>query len=311
MSDVRAHLGNAAIAVLAIAVVGCGGADPGGGLEVDGGVDGVDASGSGADAGMGGPDGGGSALFDAGPDAVPQDAGPAIVTVPIPGGSYFRGCDPDADPACPDDELPGHLVEVSAFEIELTEVTQLRYQECVDAGACEAPLLGYNPAAWPRRPVVNVTWFDARDYCEWRGLRLPTEAEWEVAARGADERLYPWGNAAPTCAVAVMLGCGTDDPIDVGSKPSGASPFGALDLAGNVVEWVHDTYDGNYYEDYVMDPVPDPTGPSGFGVKVFRGGSVRYDTMSMTGSLRASERFVDGATARYGDLGFRCVRDVP
>lgn len=273
------------------------------------------APGAGPDAGVadGAVAGDAGAAADAG---VAADAGPDDTALPevlrlVPGGTYPRGCDAVVTPGCASDELPKHDVQVSSFEIHETEVQQAYYAECVTAGACEAPPQGYSPSATPRHPVVNVSWFDARDYCQWRGLRLPTEAEWEVAARGDDERIYPWGDAPPTCALAVMLGCGEDDPIAVGTRALGASPFGLLDMAGNAVEWVSDNYDGTFYQDYVDAPTLDPTGPTGFGAKVFRGGSVRYDTETPLGSLRASERYVDGATARYGDLGFRCARDVP
>ncbi|MDQ3368614.1 MAG: formylglycine-generating enzyme family protein [Myxococcota bacterium] len=145
---------------------------------------------------------------------------------------------------------PAHEVELAEFWIDRTEVTQGDYDRCVAAGACGAvPALldiGLPP---PRYPVVNVTWNDAAAYCAWVEKQLPTEAQWEKAARGVDGRTYPWGEDPPTCERALFErwtpektdACGEKDPYTathpVGSHPSGASPYGALDMAGNVLEW--------------------------------------------------------------------------
>ena len=132
-------------------------------------------------------------------------------------------------------EKPVHIVELDGFWIDQTEVTSGMYAQCVDAGACSPPEES-NPtqvdtARYDVYPVINVSWFQANDYCNWIGGRLPTEAEWEKAARGDDGRLYPWGDDEPTCRLANYWTC-VNRISAVGSYPAGASPYGALDMAG-------------------------------------------------------------------------------
>jgi len=154
-------------------------------------------------------------------------------------------------------------------------------------------------AGFEQHPVVHVSWFDAAAYCEWAGGRLPTEAEWEKAARGVDGARYPWGNSAPTCLLANFGACKSGS-VRVGSHPEGASPYGALDMAGNVWEWVSDWYDEDYYADA---PAENPTGPSMSDFKGLRGGSwARY-----SGTLRTSYRGRAFPGDSYNLFGFRCV----
>lgn len=156
-------------------------------------------------------------------------------------------------------------------------------------GACTPPATGLAPVADARRPVGQVTWAQAHTFCAWRGARLPSEAEWELAARGTDGRLFPWGDEVPTCDRAWTSACGAV-PAEVGGRPRGASPYGVRDMAGNVDEWVEDTF-----VDYASG--------SASGERVARGGA--YDAWHSRSTARSA------LAADYHDalLGFRCVRD--
>jgi eukaryotic-like serine/threonine-protein kinase len=162
-----------------------------------------------------------------------------MILLYVPEGEFLMGS-ADSDPDATPQEKPQHTVYLDAFWIDRTEVTHAMYARCVAGGKCKP---GWCPtgSAFDQRPAVCVDWFNATAYCEWAGRRLPTEAEWEKAARGTDGRLYPWGNERATCEVAVMNdgsgnGCGGGSvSTRVGSKPKGASPYGALDMAGNIL----------------------------------------------------------------------------
>src|SRR5262249_19229476 len=136
-------------------------------------------------------------------------------------------------------EQPRHAVLVRAFRIDRTEVTVEAYAACIAARACTTPP-DFHPER-ARRPVAHVTWAQALAYCRFRGARLPSEAEWELAARGTDGRIYPGGDEPPDCPRPPLPACGAA-PADVGTHPSGASPYGVLDLAGNVDEWTADAF---------------------------------------------------------------------
>ena len=194
----------------------------------------------------------------------------------IPAGTFLMGSSSD-DPDTYPDEFPQHEVYLDAFWIDRTEVTNAMYAAFLNAEGNRSeggatwldaddygvwieessgewsPMSGYED-----HPVVEVTWYGAKAYCEWAGRRLPTEAEWEKAARGEDGRLYPWGDDSPNCNLANynLCGEGTDE---VGMKPDGARPYGALDMAGNVWEWVADWYDDGYFDSTLTI---NPTGPS-------------------------------------------------
>lgn len=204
--------------------------------------------------------------------------------VTIPAGEFWMGCDPSVSPDCSPDSSPAHLVYVSAFEIDRTEVTVGAYRKCVEVGVCEWPEAQYSlmGPTWElpeadKYPMNFLSWFDAKKFCEWAGKRLPTEAEWEKAARGTDARKFPWGNATPNCCLvagALSQGCGCScSPYlvaPVGSRPAGASPYGVLDMVGNVAEWVLDAYDSDYY---ATSPLVDPVALSpsaGEDLKVVR-----------------------------------------
>jgi serine/threonine-protein kinase len=209
----------------------------------------------------------------------------SVDMVAVPGGPFMMGCNAAADSSCNPDENPYRRVGVAAFSIDKTEVTQAAYVACAAAGAC--PALGGLPA--DQVPVHDVTWTAASAYCAWAGKRLPTEAEWEKAARGIDGRVYPWGNQAPTCGQANFGTC-AGMLLPVGGRGAGASPYGALDMAGNVAEWVADHY------------APD-AGASG-GAYVDRGGWYR----SSPSQVRASFREANSADTSLAYLGLRCAK---
>ena len=158
----------------------------------------------------------------------------------------------------------------------------------------------YRDPQFAKQPVSGVTWSQARDYAAWAGGRLPTEAEWEKACRGTDGRTYPWGNPDPTGDLLNFAETGLGTWSTVGSYPGGASPYGALDMAGNVWEWTADRYDGAYYAD---SPRENPTGPATGDMRVLRGGSFHHDADYVRCAVR------DGYYPDYGNdnLGFRVV----
>lgn len=229
--------------------------------------------------------------------------------IPIPASEFVMGC---ADPeVCGDDESPARRVSVPAFEVDSCEVTVAQYGECVRAGACTAPSF-YSPqcnaADREGHPVNCVTHDQARAFCAWAGKRLCTEAEWEKAARGGCERYadcekesppWPWGAEEPSCGRAVYGPCSCRGTCEVGTRPDGASPYGVLDMAGNVWEWVADTYHETY------DGAPgNGSAWEGGKDRVFRGGSF----LSLAGALRVTNRSFMDPGDRTDALGFRCCR---
>jgi formylglycine-generating enzyme required for sulfatase activity len=230
--------------------------------------------------------------------------------VRVPAGEFWMGCNADVDSSCDSGEKPGHKVYLEEYYIDTTEVTVAAYGACVKAGKCTAPDTGahcnWGTSGREQHPINCVDWTQAWAYCEYVGKRLPTEAEWEKAARGTDGRVYPWGNERATCGRAVMNdggdGCGKNSTWPVGSKPSGVSPYGAQDMSGNVREWVSDWYDSSYYG---SSPSRSPSGPSGGSVRVYRGG--RWDYFGAE-FQRASGRIGSTPGDRDSGLGFRCAR---
>lgn len=206
-------------------------------------------------------------------------------------------------------EKPVHKVNLSAFYIDKYEVTVDEYAACVKAGICNKPGTGkycnYSETERENHPINCVTWYDADTYCRWVGKRLPTEAEWERVARGTDEREYPWGNIEANCGYAVMndgkAGCGMDRTWPVGSKPKGASPYGVMDMAGNVWEWVTDWYDKDYYS---RSPDRNPKGPDSGLHRVLRGGAWNHPA----NLLRTTNRSWYLPDKYYNFIGFRCAR---
>ncbi len=219
----------------------------------------------------------------------------------IPPGKFQMGCVPN-DTECEADEKPQHPVKITkGFWMSSTAVTVTAYKRFVAATRHQMPEAPeFNPnSEKDDHPIVRVNWHDAEAYCEWAGGRLPTEAEWEYAARGDKEGLkYPWGNELSSQNAKYDSRDGT---APVGSYP--ANGFGLYDMTGNVWEWVADWYEENYY---VSSPARDPEGPSAGRGRVLRGGA--WDIVPVY--LRASYRCGVGPVSWWNDIGFRCAREV-
>jgi formylglycine-generating enzyme required for sulfatase activity len=228
-----------------------------------------------------------------------------------PAGAFWMGSDADTEA-----ERPRRRVWLDAFYIDRHEVTFERYRAFLEATGREPPFWG---EAWAREydwvdgkypegygdhPVVVVSWHDADAFCRWAGGRLPTEAEWEKAARGTDGRRYPWGDRYETMRANAY---GEEDghltSAAAGSYPSGESPYGARDMAGNVWEWCADWYDPAYYS---RGPERNPKGPAEGARKVVRGGSLG----AVPALLRTTFRMGNDPTFRAAAIGFRCVKDA-
>lgn len=221
--------------------------------------------------------------------------------VHIEGGVFMMG-DINGEPQ----EYPERRVELASFAIDRMEVSQGAYAECVRAKACE-------PSAYPaeadtpamREPVVGVSWNDAVAYCRWLGKRLPTEAEWEFAAKAAGNNKWPWtGPFKPEFANAVGKEDGYEGLAPVDSFEAGKSPFGVLNMAGNADEWVSDYFDPNLYRE--DKTAVNPKGPASGRERVVRGGSFR-DPAYLT---RAASRRAKLPTEVDNTVGFRCAKSL-
>jgi sulfatase modifying factor 1 len=224
----------------------------------------------------------------------------------IPAGDVWRGC-VEGDDECDDDEKPGGLVHISSFFIDRFEVTAEDYNECVDEGVCLDTMDQLDCNLFAGRvdhPINCVTYDMAASYCGWRGLRLPTEAEWERAARGDELTLYPWGDTAPDCSLAAVEECG-DTTVPVGSKRNGDSPFGIADMTGNVTEWVSDFYDGGYYAASAGED--DPKGPNDGMMRALKGSA--FTVPGGFPAHRISKRNTAAPSTVLRIYGFRCARD--
>lgn len=202
-----------------------------------------------------------------------------------------------------------HQVTLNGYWIQQTEVTRRMYQMCLADGSCtpgvEASVTGYidTDTAYFDRPVVGLKYEQAQSYCAWMGGRLPTEAEWEYAARGTTGNTYPWGNDEPTCDQTNFNNC-VGGVTRATKYQTDKSPLGVLDMAGNVREWVSDYFDGNYYKD---SPSQNPTGPIKGNYYVVRGGGFSSPVEESSATYRGFIKLI----GYEGDLGFRCVVDNP
>jgi formylglycine-generating enzyme required for sulfatase activity len=219
----------------------------------------------------------------------------------IPAGDFLMG-DDGMEKASPQ-----HLVYLDAYWIDQTEVTNRMYTSCVEAGACGLPIQSgglnpyYNNSRYANYPIVYINWDQAVQYCTWVNRRLPTEAEWEKAARGTDGRGYPWGDEKPNSKLLnYQDNIGTPLPVD--RYPSGASPYGVLNMAGNVREWVVDWYFNNTYQ---VNHYLNPLGPETGTVRSMRGGHFS-DTWQQ---VSVYNRFSHGPESAGLARGFRCAAD--
>lgn len=280
------------------------------------------------------------------PTALPGDGTQAgqvtLVTEPthmelvrVPAGEFLMGSDLEKDQAAFDDEMPQHQVYLADFDIGRTEVTVAQFEAFVKATGYQTTAekegsgTTWTGSDWeqvegvdwrhPRgldgdmsekgnHPVTQVSWYDALAFCQWAGLRLPTEAEWEKAARGADGRLYPWGDEVPDDG-RCNFDFNTGDTMPVGSYPSGASPYGVLDMAGNVSEWTGSLWGKNpgepdfWYPYNAGDGRENASAPA-YVRRVLRGGSWFFEAEFAHAAYRDSS-----IPAVHGDdLGFRCAR---
>ena len=235
--------------------------------------------------------------------------------VRIPAGPFLMGSN-DGLP----NERPEHSVTLSDFYMDQYEVTAGRYQKFLESGKHEIPATWDDDAAHSLedRPAVGMTWTEAANYCQWTGKRLPTEAEWEKAARGTDGRRYPWGHMQPFVDIAnynrgiwvseavtlVPVGSGQEGmSVRHGLKEGGKSPYGLFHMAGNAAEWVNDWYDREYYQ---QSPDKNPSGPTTGEKRVLRGGS----WADLPTALRVTARFSAEPAFEDRTIGFRCAMDA-
>ena len=231
-----------------------------------------------------------------------------VEMVTIPAGPFIRG---SREGEGRSDEYPRRKIYLKAFAIDKYEVSNARYLKFVKDTDHKPPfnVYGEGPLSDVKDianlPVVQVTWHDAVDYCFWAGKRLPTEAEWEKAARGKDGGIYPWGNEPDNGKLANYDRDWEDKAtlMEINSLPEGASPYGIYHLAGNVREWVQDWYDPDYYR---SAPHKNPQGPEKGILKVLRGGSWH----SFLSDLRTASRGKGGFALKTHGVGIRCAKDI-
>ena len=246
-------------------------------------------------------------------------------SVTITAGSFKMGCNKDMEGNCPEDTVPVHEVALSSYVMDKFEVPVELFELCIAENVCtndnaDEPHYRTSSDSYqcsignPERknhPANCVTWHGAKAYCEWLGKRLPTEAEWENAAKSGKVQIYPWGNTpVASCDNTVMKGsangCGSNTTSPIGSKPDGVSEQGIFDLSGNVAEYTSDWYEKKFYstEEASNADTQGPDEPEKDKFKVIRGGSYIYGENHARSSYRGSAKLADPAI----DFGFRCVK---
>jgi eukaryotic-like serine/threonine-protein kinase len=230
--------------------------------------------------------------------------------IQVPAGEFRMGSDANSDPYFWGAEGPQHIVYLNEYYIYQKEVTNGMYQACVSAKACPRPAQiisatreqYYGSPEFDDYPVIYVTWVGAVSYCKWAGANLPTEAQWEKAARGTESLMFPWGDNSPTATLAIF---NASDTAKVGSLPEGASPYGIFDMSGNVLEWVFDRFQAGFYS---ASPLENPVGPADGNRRVIRGGAWHHSDVS---ALRTVARASMKENYTGNDIGFRCAMPLP
>ncbi|MBI5351218.1 MAG: SUMF1/EgtB/PvdO family nonheme iron enzyme [Chloroflexi bacterium] len=222
-----------------------------------------------------------------------------MIQVNVPAGEFIMGVGAKGNSV-------RHVVYLDAFWVDRVEVTNAMYKICVEAKACSLPAdenIYFRKWIYRDHPVVYITWFEADEYCRWAGRRLPTEAEWEKSARGTDAREYPWGNTSPNARLANF-----DETLILQAVSSfryslGTSPYGAINMSGNVREWIADWYGNNYYE---TSPYANPQGPETGEFRVLRSGSYNEDRRE----IAVYRRYHHDPHSAGINRGFRCAQDA-
>jgi formylglycine-generating enzyme required for sulfatase activity len=225
-----------------------------------------------------------------------------MVQVFVPNGEFLMGI----EKVHKFSDSPEHKVYLDAFWMDQVEVTNAMYLKCIHAGGCSDPVtdnIYYNKWVYRNYPMIYIVWDQAQEYCQWAGRRLPTEAEWEKAARGVNGNSYPWGNEPPNARLANY-----DETLILEAVPSyryplGASSYGVLNMAGNVREWVADWFDENYY---TYSPYSNPTGPATGKKRSLRGGSYVENLREIAVYVRYSHQPESAGLNR----GFRCAQSA-
>jgi formylglycine-generating enzyme required for sulfatase activity len=240
------------------------------------------------------------------PQVVPVDTKTSpkdgMVQVLVPEGEFLMGIEKEHVFA----NSPQHKVYLDAFWMDRVEVTNAMYLKCIRAGGCSDPVtdnIYYNQWNYRNHPMIYVVWDQAQEYCQWVGRRLPTEAEWEKAARGVNGNNYPWGNEPPSTRLANFDETMILEAVPSYHYPLGASPYGAINMSGNVREWVADWFDKDYY---TYSPYANPTGPETGKQRVLRGGSYVENWREIAVYVRYKHAPESAGLNR----GFRCAQSA-